>query len=91
VLTLVFYFEGCLHRSADLTLVPSVAIAEDFETAKVVSGKKLHLICILYIPPFIPYHDSLLPLQQTEYGFGTRALILKASILNFGVMICASS
>jgi sulfoquinovosyltransferase len=38
VLTLLFCFEGCLHRSADLTLVPSVAIAEDFETAKVVSG-----------------------------------------------------
>jgi len=37
VLTL-FCFKGCLHRAADLTLVPSVAIAEDFETAKVVPG-----------------------------------------------------
>jgi hypothetical protein len=34
----LFVSKGCLHRAADLTLVPSVAIAEDFETAKVVSG-----------------------------------------------------
>lgn len=34
-----FPFKGCLHRAADLTLVPSVAIAEDFETAKVVPGE----------------------------------------------------
>jgi sulfoquinovosyltransferase len=33
----------CLHRSADLTLVPSVAIAEDFETAKVVSANRIRL------------------------------------------------
>ncbi|XP_047090106.1 sulfoquinovosyl transferase SQD2-like [Lolium rigidum] len=33
----------CLHRSADLTLVPSVAIAEDFETAKVVSASRVRL------------------------------------------------
>ncbi|GJN08359.1 hypothetical protein PR202_ga26270 [Eleusine coracana subsp. coracana] len=33
----------CLHRAADLTLVPSVAIAEDFETAKVVSANRIRL------------------------------------------------
>ncbi|KAF3329064.1 Sulfoquinovosyl transferase SQD2 [Carex littledalei] len=34
---------GFLHRSADLTLVPSVAIAKDFETAKVLSSSKIRL------------------------------------------------
>ncbi|KAL5679899.1 hypothetical protein ACJX0J_006284, partial [Zea mays] len=36
-------FIRCLHRSADLTLVPSVAIAEDFETAKVVPANRIRL------------------------------------------------
>lgn len=31
------HMKGFLHRSADLTLVPSIAIAKDFETAKVLS------------------------------------------------------
>ncbi|KAJ1696054.1 hypothetical protein LUZ63_004566 [Rhynchospora breviuscula] len=34
---------GFLHRSADLTLVPSVAIAKDFEAAKVLSSSKIRL------------------------------------------------
>jgi sulfoquinovosyltransferase len=34
---------GFLHRSADLTLVPSVAIAKDFETAKVLSSSRIRL------------------------------------------------
>ncbi|CAN6313315.1 unnamed protein product [Urochloa humidicola] len=36
-------FIRCLHRAADLTLVPSVAIAEDFETAKVVPANRIRL------------------------------------------------
>ncbi|XP_078174533.1 sulfoquinovosyl transferase SQD2-like [Carex rostrata] len=34
---------GFLHRSADLTLVPSIAIAKDFETAKVLSSSRIRL------------------------------------------------
>ncbi|KAJ3682668.1 hypothetical protein LUZ60_012895 [Juncus effusus] len=34
---------GFLHRSADLTLVPSAAIAKDFETAKVLSASRIRL------------------------------------------------
>ena len=41
---------GFLHRAADLTLVPSAAIAEELEKARVTAGKDM---AFYYSSPFM--------------------------------------
>ena len=80
----LFFSAGFLHRAADLTLVPSAAISKDFETAHVISG------WLISVSLYITCHDALIVshvngalyilIQLTGYAFGTKVLILPASI-----------
>jgi len=88
---------GFLHRAADLTLVPSAAISKDFETAQVISGWSLSVQVMfgVHMPVFPDSFSSYvvnnvlsLLIQLTEYAFGTKVLILQASIPDFAVTRC---
>jgi hypothetical protein len=85
---------GFLHRAADLTLVPSAAISKDFETAQVISGWTFFYTMYQMHICFYSCHDAKdvisLLVQLIEYAFGTKVLILQASILDSAVMRCES-
>jgi len=76
-----------LHRAADLTLVPSVAIGRDLQAARVTAGLLNHSVCSFIF--FYFYHLSGGScFQPIRYAFGTRVLIQKASILASEIRKC---